>query len=279
MECQLRDSSVYYEEYGEGRPLIMVHGWSLNRKSMIYDMEPLFAHRHGWRRIYPDMPGHGRTHANDWISNDDQVLEVLLNFIDCMIPGQRFVLAGASWGAYLARGVVYHRLPLVDGLLQEVPLIVAEDAKRNLPAHVAIVKNPELVAGLGPDEAEVVNMMAVVQSQKWIDAFRMLVPAGEDCGDLKFQAKIREHTDNYAFSYNVDALPEPCPAPALFMMGRQDSSVGYRDAWEILENYPRGTFAFLDRGGHGLFVEQEELCRALISEWIDRVEEYAESRE
>jgi pimeloyl-ACP methyl ester carboxylesterase len=57
-------------------------------------------------------------------------------------------------------------------------------------------------------------------------------------------------------------------------MSRQDSVVGYRDAWAILENYPRGTFAVLDRAGHFLAAEQEDLFHALAGEWLDRVEEY-----
>ena len=59
------------------------------------------------------------------------------------------------------------------------------------------------------------------------------------------------------------------------LMGRQDSSCGYHDAWSILENDPRGTFVVLDRAGHGLMVEQGDLFNALANEWLDRVEEYA----
>lgn len=45
-----------------------------------------------------------------------------------------------------------------------------------------------------------------------------------------------------------------------------------RDAWDLLEHYPRATFAVLDRAGHFVNIEQETLCRALIGEWLDRVE-------
>ena len=55
--------------------------------------------------------------------------------------------------------------------------------------------------------------------------------------------------------------------------GRQDSAVGYVDAWHVLENYPRATYAVLDRAGHGLGEEQKGLFRALAGEWLDRVEE------
>ena len=50
--------------------------------------------------------------------------------------------------------------------------------------------------------------------------------------------------------------------------------VGYRQAWDILENYPRATFAVLDRAGHCLEIEQEVLFHALAGEWLDRVREH-----
>jgi len=89
--------------------------------------------------------------------------------------------------------------------------------------------------------------------------------------DHEFLSKLRE---NYAFSFDVDVLAKPFAGPALMLMGRQDSSCGYRDAWGILGNYPRGTFVALDRAGHGLGAEQKDLFNALVSEWLDRVEEY-----
>jgi pimeloyl-ACP methyl ester carboxylesterase len=45
----------------------------------------------------------------------------------------------------------------------------------------------------------------------------------------------------------------------------------YKDAWSILENFPRATFAVLDRAGHSLQIEQEEIFNSLINEWISRV--------
>ncbi len=63
------------------------------------------------------------------------------------------------------------------------------------------------------------------------------------------------------------------------MTGRQDSTVGYSRAWELLEQYPRATFAVLDRAGHALPHEQPELLRALVTEWLDRVREQPPARQ
>jgi pimeloyl-ACP methyl ester carboxylesterase len=279
MKCELEGITVYYESFGEGRPIIMLHGWGLNLRSMLSDMEPLFKDRKGWRRIYLDLPGHGKTPGKDWITNQDKILDILLDFIDHVIPGQRFVVAGASAGAYVARGIVYRKSKSLDGVLLVVPAIVADDTKRKVPSHVTLVKNPALMAELEPEEAEMLNQLAVVQSRKWIEAWRAVAPAADELGDPGFRDKIRENPENYAFTFDVDAVSEPCTAPSLILTGRQDGFVGYRDAWEILENYPRATFVVLDRAGHGLYIEQEELFHALFNEWLDRIEEYAESVE
>ena len=275
MDCELKDTTVHYEALGEGRPIVMLHGWSVDHRHMVSDMEPLFRQRDGWKRIYLDLPGHGTTPGKDWITNQDRMLDVVLDFIDSLIPGQRFVVAGASAGAYLARGVVHHRSASIDGLLLTVPLIVADDAERHVPSPVTLAADPALVSELEPDEAEGLFQIAVVQSRKVVDYIRANFTSGSETGDQAFQAKIREHPENYAFSFDVDALPKPFPAPTLIVAGRQDSVAGYRDAWGILENYPRGTFVVLDRSGHFLPFEQEDLFHALVGEWLDRVEENA----
>ena len=116
--------------------------------------------------------------------------------------------------------------------------------------------------------------VAVVQSRKVVDYIRANFQSASETGDQAFQAKIREHPENYAFSFDVDALPSHFLLQHSSSQGEQDSWVGYRDAWEILDNYPRGTFVVLDRSGHFLGVEQEDLFHTLVGEWLDRVEEY-----
>jgi pimeloyl-ACP methyl ester carboxylesterase len=274
MDCELKDITVHYEAFGEGRPIIALHGWGMDHRYMVSDLEPLFRQRDGWKRIYPDLPGHGLTPGPDWIKDRDQELDVVLDFVDAVIPEERFAVAGSSAGAYMARGVVHRRPAAIDGVLLTVPLIAAGDAERHVPSHVTVVTDPALASELEPDEAEGLFEIVVVQSRKVLEYLRADVPSAET-GDEAYQERIHERPETYAFSFDVDALPKPCPAPTLIVTGRQDSVIGYRDAWGILENYPRGTFAVLDRAGHFMGVEQAALFHALAGEWLDRVEEYA----
>ena len=271
MECQLNNISVHYKIHGEGHPLIALHGFGPDHRLMTGCMEPIFEHRSGWQRIYLDLPGMGKTPGKEWITNSDQMLDVVLDFMDQVLPGQRFALAGESYGGYLARGVIYRKPALVDGLLLICPLIIPDQTKRSVPPHGALVKDPTLLSSLEPSQREEFESFAVVQSQSVWERTRDEVIAGVSIADEDFLSKLQAH--GYPFSFDVDTAFTPFEKPTLILVGRQDASVGYRDAWQILENYPRGTFVVLDRAGHNLQIEQETLFNALVNEWLDRVEE------
>jgi pimeloyl-ACP methyl ester carboxylesterase len=115
--------------------------------------------------------------------------------------------------------------------------------------------------------------MAVVQSRESLYEFRDFFGRAEELTDQEFLYRLG---NNWEFSFDVEELPERFERPSLILTGRQDSGVGYCNAWEILDNYPRATFAVLDRAGHPLPWEQKHLFGVLISEWLDRVEEYSE---
>jgi pimeloyl-ACP methyl ester carboxylesterase len=95
--------------------------------------------------------------------------------------------------------------------------------------------------------------------------------------DDRFLTRI--YTESYALAKDLNSACKVYSKPTLIALGRQDSSVGYRDAWSIIELFPRGTFVVLDKAGHNLQIEQETLFNALVNEWLDRVEETIESHD
>lgn len=270
MECQVRDLSIHYEERGEGRLLLLLHGWPLDHRHIMHDIEPLFAHRSGWRRVYPDLPGMGRTRAANWISNQDQILEILSSFIDTIAPEERLVVGGTSYGAYLARGLVYQRGSSIDGLLLNVPDFETDPTKQHFPQHVVIHEDPEFLAALTPAEQDLPKII-VAQSMEVLTAFRTVFDPAAKLADHGFLQRLAQA---YAFSFDINNPPAPFPGPSLILTGKYDHWCGYREAYQGLDSYPRASFAVLDRAGHGLSIEQPILFRALVNEWLDRVEEY-----
>jgi pimeloyl-ACP methyl ester carboxylesterase len=270
MFSDLGNVSVYYETYGGGVPVLMIHGFLPDHRLMKGCMEPIFGSRPGWKRIYFDLPGMGNTRRQPWIDCSNKMLEVVLAFVDRILPDQHFVIVGESYGAYLARGLLSKKGELVDGLLLICPLIVPNELERSLPARRTIVEDRRLISELGSSDAGEFEPMAVVQNRSNWERFRDEILVGLKVADKAYLEQLR--CKGYEFSFDPDSLSEPYDKPVLIVAGRQDTSVGYRDAWRIVENYPRATFVVLDKAGHNLQIEQAKLFNALVSEWLDRVQ-------
>jgi len=160
-------------------------------------------------------------------------------------------------------------------LYYAITLMVKVPDARDLPPQEVRVPDPELMAGLTPQQREEFEWVAV-QSQRICERIEKEMNPGIALGDASFLTKLIE--EGNAFSFDMDATGiEPFEKPTLIVTGRQDWTVGYRDAWQILEQYPWATFAVLDRAGHNLPIAQERLFDALVGEWLDRVDEGGEA--
>ena len=265
-------ASLGYDIIGEGRPLVCLHGYSIDRRMMKAAMEPLFDGKaEGWQRIYIDLPGMGESRAPIGSASSDGLLDILLGFVDAVIPGRSFALAGESYGGYLARGIVKKRAAAIDGVLLLCPMVEPDREKRERPAFRLMARDDAFCGSIPPRERRKFQSDMVVQTRRTWERFREEILPGLAAGDKDFQAVL--HGPGYAFSFDVDALDPPCGKPALLLLGRQDDVVGYRDAWRLVENFPRATIAVLDRAGHNLQIEQERLFAVLADEWLQRMQE------
>ncbi len=276
MFCEVEGLDIYYEAYGDGIPVLMLHGYGIDHHVMAGCMEPIFKKRAGYRRIYLDLPGMGRSKAADWLKNSGQILDVLIKFSDKVIPGSNFLVAGESYGGYLARGFVYKVPERLDGVLLICPVIIPDRRMRQLPPRTVFVKDNALLASIDPEERKFFERMLVLQDKNRWERFKQDILPGMRSKDAAFNKRLMK--EGYSFSFDVDNM-KPFEKPSLVFAGRQDATVGYKDALKIIDNYPRGTFAILDRAGHGLEVEQECVFNCLVSEWLDRVEECRSTRQ
>lgn len=277
MECTVMNLTIHYESVGQGQPVLMIHGYHVDHRLMSGCFEPIFQETPGYKRIYIDLPGMGKTKSAPWIINSDVMLNILAAFIDEVIPGKRFLLAGESYGGYLARGIIKHMPDRVSGLMLLCPSIEPDFEKRTLPKQVVLKRDESLLARLTPSEAEEFTDVHVVQTQEVWHRFRDEILSGIQLADKPFLDWLRKN--GYAFTFDVDKLEKPYPNPTLILLGRQDTSVGYYDAWHVLENYPRASFIILDMAGHNLQIEQAGLFRAHTLEWLDRVHSYSMNNE
>jgi pimeloyl-ACP methyl ester carboxylesterase len=279
MTVTIGRARLAYETIGAGRPMLCIHGYAIDRRMMKACMEPVFARRPGqsWQRIYVDMPGMGESTAPLEEASSDSIHEALLGFLDVVVPGKRFALAAESYGCYHARAIVKKRTADVDGVLLLCPMIIPDRDKRDRPGFRLMAHDEEFSRTLPARERAKFEADMVVQTRETWRRYSAEILPGLAAGSEEFKRVL--HGRAYPMSFDVDPPGVPFDRPSLFLLGRQDDVVGWRDALGIAQSYTRATIAVLDRAGHNLQIEQQRLFEALAGEWLDRVEEALARRE
>lgn len=262
------ETDLYYEAYGEGIPMIIIHGWGVDHHIMSGCMESIFEeNNHPFKRIYIDLPGMGQSKASKRIKRSDDILDVLLAFIDEILPDQPFILVGESYGGYLSRALLQRRSNQVLGLFLLCPLIYPGYRAGDVPPLTVLEKDNLFLESLSEAERSSFEYMTIVQSRIVWERFKRDIDNYLSHQDSHFL----NHVLDGAFSYDIEKLEKPFDKPSLILVGRQDTEVGYKDQFRLLEDYPRASFVVLDKAGHNLQIEQPELFRSLVKEWLDRI--------
>ena len=247
---------MHYVEHGAGRPVLVLHGAGVDHREAEACFEPAFAGVRGLSRIYPDLPGMGRTAAPDRLRSAEDVLEMMLAFAAEVTGGSDYLLIGHSAGAYYAQAMAARAPGKVAGLALVCPLL---PGVREVPEH-------QVVVGSGEAGDADFRGYFVVQSAEMLERYERYVAPAAALVDPEALERIGERWE---------LVPDDAPAyagPTLVVAGRLDSTVGYAAAADLLGHYPHVSLAVVDDTGHALPHEQPDLLRALVAEWLARVE-------
>jgi pimeloyl-ACP methyl ester carboxylesterase len=256
MEIRVGQVVVHYVEHGTGRAVLVLHGAGVDHREAEACFEPILGGVAGLRRIYLDLPGMGRTIAPETLRSADDVLDTLRNFADEITGGTAHLLVGHSAGAYYAQAMAASRPARVAGLALVCPLL---PGLRDIPEH-------RVVTGSGEIGDDAFRSYFVVQTPEMLERYeRYVAPAAA----LVDQAALERIGERWELTPNQ---APPYAGPTLVVAGRLDSTVGYAAAVDLADRYSRASLAVVDDAGHALPHEQPELLRALLAEWLGRVE-------
>lgn len=251
---------------GAGVPLVLLHGFSVDHR-LLLPLDPVIEAAGGWRRMYVDLPGHGRTPVGD-VAGTEDVISAVEAEIRERVGDEGFAVLGNSFGGMIARRVAHDFRDQTLGLATIAGVFRASHAERDVPPKVVLAEDASVLRELG-DVGAAYAEMAVVQTPENAQAFVDHVHPGLASAD---QDALERIGGNYVLAVEPeDASPEPFTQPALFITGRQDQVVGYRDAWARFEHYPRATFATLDAAGHNVHLDRSSAVSVLVADWLDRI--------
>lgn len=256
---------------GSGRPLLVLHGFRMDRRSMRAPLEPVFEGRPGWRRTYLDLPGHGIGAVHHDVASSDDVLTLVEGFVDRTLGVEPFAVVGMSYGGAIADALARHRPAQVTGVALLAPVVVHDTEKRRLPKQQVLVVDDAFEHD-GAVRSEF-DEFAVLRTSGARKLFEAEVGPGLESGDARAQARIKS---SYGLTEPLEMAVHP--HPSLIVTARQDHVVGYEDHLALIDRFPRATFAVLDKAGHNILIEQRPLIRQLVGEWLDRLDAHEPER-
>jgi non-heme chloroperoxidase len=129
---------IHYKDWGEGRPVVLSHGWPLNADS--WEAQQLFLAEHGYRAIAHDRRGHGRS-TQSWGGNEmDTYADDLATLIEALGLRDLTLVGFSTGGGEVARYIGRHGTARVAQavLVSAVPplMLRTDDNPGGLPVAV-----------------------------------------------------------------------------------------------------------------------------------------------
>ena len=259
---------IYYKDWGQGRPVVLVHGWPLS--SDTFDDAALALAEKGFRAVAHDRRGFGRS-DQPWSGYDyDTFADDVAAVLDHARVDQPIALAGFSMGGgEVARFLSRHKaLPVSHAILigSVVPyLLKAADHPDGVPKDVF----DGIIAAIRADRADFfrgffkdffgASFLAKSVSEAVLDdAWRQAMNAGL----WPTVACVR------AFS-ETDFRPDLAAftMPTLVIHGVEDRTVPVAlTAREVAKAVPGARLIEYDEAAHGLFASHKD---QLIGDLLD----------
>lgn len=259
---------LHHKVVGDGEPILILHGVTLDHRYMFEALEPVFEDLAGWRRIYVDLPGHGQSPGQDSIRSQDDLLAAVVEFVDQVLPDKPFGLIGLSRGSYLAEGLVHLHPRRVSGVALILPGGNPSSDADRLPPHDILEPDPTIRSELSEDELWGFDNMSVIQRRDIVETKRRVIAPARKLFDEAQDARVFAAFD---FSFREQQEASIFDGPSLIVAGRQDSVSGYLDAMDLMPRFPRASLAVLDAAGHALAFERPEIFRSLVLDWLERL--------
>jgi non-heme chloroperoxidase len=239
------DVSLFVQDVGQGRPVVLLHGWALGHE--LWDRQVHEIAAAGMRVVAPDLRGHGASSK----PLDGYGVETLADDIVALIEAlglERVVLVGWSIGGLTAFRIASVRPDLIDRLILVSSNGVAASNVPGLPFGAAAADVEGLVIG-----AELEDRVASREQQirrnvlpgisettiQWLIALTLRVPVWAAVGALKTVL----HTDQVDAAATLDV-------PLIQIIGDRDPTLSRRAASWLIDNVPDGRQTVVADSGH-----------------------------
>lgn len=260
MRTQLIDFSMAYEDNGSGTPLILVHGYPLNRTLWSAQVERLSGIA---RVIAPDLRGHGESENPPGNFSMQLLAKDIWELIQNLDIKEPVVLCGLSMGGYICFEFYRNHPEMVKGMILTATRATADSAeakaKRDEAAELA-----QDQGSMGIAATMLPKMMAPATYQarpNLVEKVRKMmenISTQTIVGDL-LAMKNREDSSS---------LLDKIDLPVLILHGMDDQIIPMSEVNTMKNRIKTSTLVLIPEAGHLLNLEQPDLFNQAVMDFF-----------
>ena len=235
-------TKLYYEEYGQGPPILLLHG---GLSSMWYYRFVVPYLSNHFKVITVDSPGHGRSYHSDTLSYQ-LLADHFSEMIDLMDLDSVFIL-GCSDGAIVAMKLAFDRP-------DKVKRIISDGGLSKLSSYTSIGKD-----WLNEFEPS-------TRSKSWVDWYQELNPQGNQWIKFLSDAKVMWSEEVYI---SDDELAQ-IKCPTLIIMGDKDYFIPVEHGVEIHRAISGSQLCILPDIGHAVCNKKPEIVNEILLDFLNQ---------
>ncbi|MCS6979454.1 MAG: alpha/beta fold hydrolase [Flavobacteriales bacterium] len=240
---------LFYQERGEGFPIIILHGL-MGMSDNWATVGSRLSGRH--RVVMVDLRNHGRSPHEDEMDMDTLTQDILDLMDDLLL--EKSVVMGHSLGGKVAMNLALKFPSRVQAL------VVVDIGPRAYPPH----HGPIL------DALEKVPLASIQRRQ---EAEEILAEAGlpADVRQFLLKSLVRDEAGHFRWRFNLQAIRKNLPyvgaatpthlvfsGPALFIKGSKSDYLNDEDALLISRLFPKASLAVIPDAGHWVHADAPE---------------------
>ena len=248
--------SLVYEEFGEGEPLVLLHGLTGNRH-MFNDEVQIF--KKYFRTIILDARGHGESEKPDAYSLNDHIADVL-RLLDHLGIEQTYLI-GVSMGSYIAQGVAIAQPHRVKKMI----LVATKSEGQTSSMQELFIKYKDILEGLSFSEKVLKVSPYMFHDLGAVGNWSR--EAAKKSPPLNVEEITAANQALEGFDFRQDLYR--VTAETLVISGDYDELNPPHVGRETARLIPHATFAEFNQSGHAPNVEQHLLYLDFVLEFLE----------
>lgn len=257
---ELDDLTIAYTDKGSGRPVVLLHGFPLNRSMWRFQIDHLSKSH---RVIAPDLRGHGESSVTEGTVTMQTMASDVAGLLSKLDVDEPVILCGLSMGGYVAWEFWRHHQQRLSALVLCDTRAVAdtEEVARARQMMAAQVVHAGATMAADSMVPKVLGQVSLDSRTSIVENVRSMILETAPAGIAATQRGMAQRIDMTPYLKEVDV-------PALVICGTDDAISPPEEMQRIADAMPRSTYAEIEDAGHLAPLENPEPVNTVIEEFL-----------